>query len=226
MAVAGLMTLAEAGAVLGVGDEQVRRYVQRGLLPATKLARTWVVPAANVHGLKDGRPRRGRPLSQRAAWDRILSGAVDLDDPQRYVNRGAVSRWSGTAGMVAELLERSDVVVGGIHAAAVHGALLDPLPDEACVYVAEASVNARDAGLSPMRGLAADPLGAVVARAVAAGDWARLRESATTAEGLRHPPVRSPSVLYAPPPVAALDLVVSPHPREQHAAEAILKARR
>ena len=208
--------------MLGVADEQVRRYVRRGLLPATKIAGVWAVPEAYVHGFIYSRPRRGRPLCQRAAWDRILSGEVDLDDPHRYDNRGVISRWYGTTGMVADLLNRCDVVVGGIHAAKVHGALLDPLADAAHIYVAEASMNSRCA-VYPMSGLLADPLGEVVVRAVAVGDWERLCENARTAEGVRYPPVDSASVLYAPPAAAALDLASSPHPREQHAAETILK---
>lgn len=215
------MSLAEAGAVLGVADEQVRRYVRRGLLPATKIAGVWAVPEDYVDGFTDSRPRRGRPLCSRAAWDRILSGEVDLDDPQRYANRGVVSRWIGGVGMIADLLNRGDVVVGGMHAAHVHGALLDPLADAAHIYVAEASMNSRGAAY-PMSGLLAAPLGEVVVRAVAAGDWERLRESASTAEGVRYPPLDSASVLYAPAEAAALDLVSSPHPREQYAAEAIL----
>ena len=114
---------------------------------------------------------------------------------------------------VPALLNRRGVVVGGAHAAAVHGAQLDPLPDAAHVYVAEASMDGGLPDAGPVRGLVADPLGEVVVRAVAADAWERLRECSR--------PVGSPSVLYAPAAAAALDLVMSPHPHERHAAAAL-----
>ena len=46
-----MVSLADAARVLGVGAEQVRRYVRRGLLPAVKIAHVWVLPAADVYAL-------------------------------------------------------------------------------------------------------------------------------------------------------------------------------
>ena len=65
-----------------------------------------------------------------------------------------------------------------------------------------------------MRGLVADPLGEVVVRAVATDSWRRLRRCARPEDG----------VLYAPAAVAALDLLLSPHPDERLAAEEFLGA--
>lgn len=56
-----MMSLAEAGRVLGIGAEQVRRYLHRGLLPAAKIANVWVLPAAEVHALAEAPPRGGPP---------------------------------------------------------------------------------------------------------------------------------------------------------------------
>ena len=99
--------------MLGVGGEQVRRYVARGLLPATKIANAWVLPVAHVAAFREGRPRDGRPLSQEAAWACIVAGDVDLDNPHRYANCGALSRWMGTSGAVADFMAREDIVVSG-----------------------------------------------------------------------------------------------------------------
>ena len=99
-----MLSLAEASHVLGVGPEQVRCYLHRGLLPAAKIANAWVLPAAEVHALAEVPPRGGRPLSQAAAWRSILAGSVDFDDPCSYANRGVLARYSGGSGMVAALL--------------------------------------------------------------------------------------------------------------------------
>lgn len=212
MADSGLVTVAAAAAALGVTRTQVYRYVERGFLPAAQLASGLaVVPARYVSGFV--RPRRGPPLRQQRAWDRILEGRPDPDNPHLYAYRGAVSRWSGEKGAVAALLGRHDVVVGGAHAAAVDGAQLDPLPDAAHVYVAEASMNGGPSDAGPLRGLVADPLGEVVVRAVATDSWRRLRQAARIEEG----------VLYVPAAAAALDMLLSPHPHERQAAEEFFK---
>lgn len=208
LADAGLMTPEEAAAVIGVTAGQVRFYVRRGLLPATKMENGWVgVPAGYVHGFK--RPPYGRPYTQPMAWDRILGGQVDLDNPHVYGYRGTVSRWSGEADVVAALLKRQGVIVGGVQAAVVHGALLNPRAGAAHVYVAEASVDGRRSDADLAQGLVVDPLGEVVVRAVATDAWRRLRRCAKPEEG----------VLYVPAAAAALDLVLSPDPDERQAAE-------
>ena len=214
----GLMTLTEAGGVIGVTHAQVKNYVRSGLLPGTKCANgLWGVPAGYVYGFK--RPRRGgRSLLQQRVWDRILEDQVNLDDPHRYADRGTVSRWSAEPDVVAALLKRRGVVVGGAHAAVARSLAgfptLEPLAGEARVYVAEASIDGGLSDTDPTRGLVADPLGEVVVRAVAADSWQRLRRCASTKGG----------VLYAPAAVAALDLLLSPHPDERRAAAEFLGA--
>ena len=98
--------------------------------------------------------------------------------------------------------------------AVARGALLDPLAGEARVCVAEASIDGGPSDTDPTQGLVADPLGEVVVRAVAADSWQRLRRCASTKGG----------VLYAPAAVAALDLLLSPHPDERRAAAEFLGA--
>ena len=196
LADAGLMTAAEAGAVLGVTRQSIPQYVQLGLLPGTKLANgLWVVPAGYVYGFK--RPRSGgRRLLPQRAWDRILEGQVDPDDPHRYAHRGAVSRWSGEPDAVVAL-RRRDVVVGGTDAAVVRGALLTPRPDAAHVYVAEESMNGGRSDSDLMRGLVTDPLGEVVVRAVATDSWQRLHRCARTEDGVLHAPRRGSGPRHA-----------------------------
>ncbi len=215
-----MMSLAEAGRVLGIGAEQVRRYLHRGLLPAAKIANVWVLPAAEVHALAEAPPRGGRPLSQPAAWRSILAASVDFDDPYRYENRGVLARYSAGSPMVSSLLARSEVVVSGMHAAAAYVDMLDPLADEAHLYIQEGWQQRLDP-LHPMRGLAPSPLGRVLVRAVSEATWEELRERSGVAA------VRSAdngAGLVAPAPAVALDLCVSPHPREQRVAGAIIES--
>ena len=215
-----MMSLAEAGRVLGVGAEQVRRYLHRGLLPAARVANAWLLPAGEVHALAAAPPRGGRPLSEAAAWRDILAGSVDFDDPHRYVNRGALSRYSAGSGMVAALLASPDVAVSGMHAAAAYADMLDPLADEAHLYI-EQGWQQRLERPHPMYGLAADPLGRVLVRSVSADGWRSLR--ARCAAGAVRRAAGGAGVV-APGAVVALDLCVSPHPREQRVAEAIIES--
>ena len=215
-----MLSLAEASHVLGVGPEQVRRYLHRGLLPAAKIANAWVLPAAEVHALAEVPPRGGRPLSQAAAWRSILAGSVDFDDPCRYANRGVLARYSGGAGMVAVLLGCPDVVVSGMHAAGAYVDLLDPLPDEAQVYIEE-GWQQRAGSRHAMRGLAADPFGRVLVRVLSPDNWRILREHSAAAGPLQRQGSEVPHV--APAAAVALDLCVSPHPREQRVADAIIE---
>ena len=217
-----LVPLATAAQILDVGPEQVRRYIVRGLLPADKVGNLWLTSAAHVRSLRFGAPRRGRPLSPTAAWQSIIAGNIDIDDPWRHSNRGRISRWSGTAAMLDELLCHSDVVVSGIHAARAHGAFLDPLPDEAQVYLPTALTQppAHD-HQSPLEGFVPSGLGQLVVRSVDQPSWSQLLSIAHPADDPDALPYGSPHTLYASPAVAALDLAVSPHAREQDVAVAM-----
>ena len=215
-----MMSLAEAGRVLGVGAEQVRRYLHRGLLPAVRVANVWLLPAGEVHALAAAPPRGGRPLSGAAAWRDILAGCIDFDDPHRYVNRGVLGRYSAGSPMVSALLASPDVAVSGMHAAAAYVDMLDPLADEAHVYV-EQGWQQRLEHPHPMHGLAPDPLGRVLVRSVSADAWRLLRERSVAGAVRR---AEGGAGQVAPAVVVALDLCVSPHPRERRVAEAIIES--
>ena len=212
MSAAGLLSISEAVDRLGVSNEQVRRYIQRGLLPAAKLANNWVIPSAELQAFVENRPSRGRPLSSAVAWAEILDSEADINDPHRYTNRGVLTRWNGTPGAIADLMLRSDIVVSGMYAAQYFGALLPPLPDEARIYVEQSTAS------DVMEGFVADPLGRVIVVAVTAGNWRTLQTASTHP----HDPYDKPMPVTAPcapETVVALDLVVSPHPRERNVAE-------
>lgn len=219
MAFADLVPLRTAAEMLGVGPEQVRRYVQRGLLPADKIGSVWLVSTAHVTGLRCGQPRRGRPLSSGAAWKAILAGDVDIDDPWRHINRGVITRWVGTPAMIADLLCRADVVVSGVHAAyARHGALLDPLADEAQIYADAHSAS------DPVRGFVRSGAGSLIVRTVDPAGWELLMSAARSSDDPSTRAFGSPHTLYAPAAAVALDLAISPHAREQDIAVALAAA--
>ena len=223
---ADLVPLAVAAGILGVGSEQVRRYVQRGILPADKIGSVWLTSAAHARALRFAPPRRGRPLAAEAAWESIIGGDIDIDDPWRHVNRGRLTRWAATAGAVADLVCRHDVIVSGVHAARRHGALLDPAPDEAQVYVAESVLRRADGtGDGLLAGLVRFGLGTVVVRAVPAASWDRALEASLCADAAPRLPFGSPLTRYALPAAVALDLAVSPHAREQSVAAALAASR-
>ena len=215
-----LVPLAAAAQILDVGPEQVRRYVERGLLPAVKFGNVWLTSAAHVRGLRSGPPRVGRPLSPAVAWQSIVAGEIDVGDPWRHCNRGRISRWAGTPAMIDDLLCHRDLVVSGVHAARVHGALLDPAADEAHVYLPSAlrQTAAVDQPEWPLEGFVRSGLGQVVALTLDQPEWNLLLSIASVAACPDALGFGAPHTLYAPPAVAALDLAVSPHAREQDVA--------
>ena len=223
-------TLAEAGEVLDVGSEQVRRYVLRGILPGVKMGNAWVVPCAHVRGLAAGQPRRGRPISERSAWERIAAGDVDIGNPQKYANRGRLSRWSAKPGPFSDFVGAGGVVASGIRvASSLYGALLEPVPYEAQVYVSEALLAGdRSSPGHILYGLDPDPLGGVLIRAVGEGAQHILESAARRANGgnksQQFESGLPDGALCAPPAAVALDLAVSEHPRENDAAWAVVHA--
>lgn len=53
---------------MGVSDRHVRRLVERGVLPATRIAGRIVLDSADVERRAASTPDRGRPFAARAAW--------------------------------------------------------------------------------------------------------------------------------------------------------------
>lgn len=227
MGVGDLLSVSEAAALVHVSTEQVRRYVRAGLLPAKKTAGVWLVPTNHVQMLVERRPGGGRPLSCSAAWRDILASSIRAAEPYRYRNRATVTRWSSGHTQVQRVLRHPDIVIGGIHAAAVHGALVVPLPDEAQIYVSRSAASRDPVHERPWSGLTPDPTGEVVARVVPDHLWPRLLAECVTAPSGRAAPVDGGrGARYAPASLAVLDLATSPHPRERAASADVRSSRR
>lgn len=101
-----------------------------------------------------------------------------------------------------------------MHAAPVYVDMLDPLADEAHVYI-EHGWQQRLEQSHPMHSLAADPLNRALVRSVSSARWWLLQTRSLVfavrrAEGTTRQAV--------PTAVVVLDLCVSPHPREQRVA--------
>ncbi len=205
-----LISIAEAAKLLGVGVEQARRYVRNGDLPAARFGNSLAVSRASVLGLRHGRPSRGRPLSSRRCWEKIANGDVDIDNPSWYRNRGALSRWNVNPADLEEAERDPDVIVSGVAAGHHYGALLPPLPDAGALYVRKSRFADPELNPGGMLGAAqgGDPFAKVAVRAIADQDWGIALQACEHSDGVR----------FAPPAAAALDLAVSPEPREQDVA--------
>ena len=223
MRVEDLVPLRVAAEMLGVGVEQVRRYIQRGVLPGDKFGSVWLTSAAHVRALEFAPPRAGRPLTADAAWDAILAGDIDLNDPWRYANRGRLSRWAASWGAVGDLVCRSDIIVSGVHAARVFGALMDPAPKEAHVYVPESALQrTRDDLNGALSCLVPYGFGTVQVHAVPDSSWDRVVAACPRVDEYAAPRWATANTRYVPKSAVALDLVVSPYAREQDIADALM----
>lgn len=67
-----LLTLEEAGHIMGVSAERARQLALGGRLQAIKKGGRWLVPSEAAHA-RIKRPRVGRPLSSRVAWQVIAA---------------------------------------------------------------------------------------------------------------------------------------------------------
>jgi excisionase family DNA binding protein len=56
-----LLTLGEISELLGMNPSSVRLWVHQGLLPATKVGRSWVVRRDDLEKLLSARPDLGHP---------------------------------------------------------------------------------------------------------------------------------------------------------------------
>jgi len=56
----GMLTTADVAVKLGISRRQVQTLIERGQLPAVKIARDWFIKPADVHLVKD-RPKGRRP---------------------------------------------------------------------------------------------------------------------------------------------------------------------
>lgn len=69
----------QAADILGVSRMQISRLVRQGDLEASRLGNALVIESDSVNQYRAFRPDRGRPLSPRNAWTRILEVSARLD---------------------------------------------------------------------------------------------------------------------------------------------------
>lgn len=60
--------VAEAARLLAVSPRQARGLAQAGILPARRVGRSWLLPAADVRSRAAHAPSAGRPMSPAMAW--------------------------------------------------------------------------------------------------------------------------------------------------------------
>lgn len=60
-----VMSTQEAADRYGVHRETLRRWITRGLLPATKVGNSWAVEASDVERLLADPPKPGRPRKEK-----------------------------------------------------------------------------------------------------------------------------------------------------------------
>lgn len=191
-----LVSLNDAAQVLGVSAERVRQLVVAGDLPGVRFGNAWAVPRVALVARGSHQPRRGRPLSVRRAWQRIVAGEVDLDDVGRFRNRAVIHRYEMSRSDAEFLASHDAVAVSGVAAAIEMG---EPLAVDARgseVYVA-ASFHDH---LGSLVALVADPLGNVMVRVVQDDAWDLAVGASNIDDG---------GVRLAPRAAVALDLMAS-----------------
>lgn len=171
----------QAADALGVSRMQVSRLVRQGDLRASRLGNSLVVDPDSVSEYRDLRPARGRPLSPRNAWERILRESMRLDavDNERdrmeaarqlaIVARRRAQRHSYRVlpNRIPALLDDPRVVLSGSDAGERHGApVRSGDPHVIYVSVDDLSVLVDDHRLRDDQG---DPN--MIVRAVESGEW-------------------------------------------------------
>jgi excisionase family DNA binding protein len=218
------VSVSVAAGRLGIGQQAVRDLIGSGALPARRAGRrTWLIDAADLRRFARRSRSAGRPLSPRSCWAALaLAGGWEPPPMSRSERARARERVAGMARMPAHSLDGRAravalfghpgvlqalgddprLVLGGVSAAAAHGADI----------VAPGRVEAY---------LRADDLEAV--RADYALDDAPEAEANVV---LRVPqiPWPLPERAIAPAVVVAWDLIDSDEDRSARAGRALLEA--
>lgn len=140
------LSVDQAADALGVSHVQVGRLIDAGELDAKRFGRSWAIDPDSLHRYRILRPRRGRPLSERAAWQRVLEAEppADIDeaiDLARLVRRRSRNeRVRILPALDGRIDDDPRVHLGGAHAAIHHGAGIGRV-EQRDVYI-----NAQDAG--------------------------------------------------------------------------------
>ena len=136
----------QAADALGVSHVQVGRLIDAGELDAERFGRSWAIDPDSLRRYRLLRPRRGRPLSERASWQRVLDAAppADIDeaiDLARLVRRRSQNERIRILPAFDNRVEDDQRVHhGGAHAAIHHGAGIGR-PDQRDIYISAADVD-------------------------------------------------------------------------------------
>lgn len=131
-----LLSVEEAGEMLGVSRRRAAALIQSGVLPAERVGGRWIVHVSNVHEVARTMHRQaGRPLSQESAWQFIdlelgkgeLTRA-ELDQRRRRLRaRAEHHTFYVHPSQVESCIRLSNGVLSGRSAAMHHGAPVDEI---------------------------------------------------------------------------------------------------
>lgn len=130
----------QAAVALGVSHVQVGRLIDAGELDARRFGRSWAIDSDSLRRYRLLRPRRGRPLTERASWQRLLDAEppVNIDeaiDLARLVRRRSQNERVRILPALYQRIEDDPRVHhGGAHAALHHGAGIGR-PDQRDIYI-------------------------------------------------------------------------------------------
>lgn len=141
------LSVDQASEALGVSPVQVGRLIEAGELDARRFGRSWAIDPESLHRYRLLRPRRGRPLSEPAAWRRVLDAEPPADVDEAIELARLVRRRSRNerVRILPALDGRIDddprIHHGGAHAAIHHGAGIGR-PGQRDIYIGAADVDA------------------------------------------------------------------------------------
>ncbi len=136
----------QAADALGVSHVQVGRLIDAGELDAERFGRSWAIDPNSLRRYRLLRPRRGRPLSEFASWQRVLDAeppanideAIDLARLVRRRSRN--ERIRILPALDGRIADDPRVHHGGAHAAVHHGAGIGR-PDQRDIYISAADAD-------------------------------------------------------------------------------------
>jgi len=134
------LTIDQAAVALGVSHVQVGRLIDAGELDARRFGRSWAIDSDSLRRYRLLRPRRGRPLSERASWQRLLDAEppANIDEVIDLARLARRRSQNERIRILPALDHRIDadprVHHGGAHAAIHHGAGIGR-PDHRDIYI-------------------------------------------------------------------------------------------
>jgi len=122
------LNVEQAASALGVSGVQIGRLIDAGELVAERFGRSWAIDPDSLRRYRLLRPGRGRPLSERASWQRAVNAPPPANIDEAILLARLVRRRSKNqhVRIIPAFDQRIDsdprVIHGGAHAAIHHGA--------------------------------------------------------------------------------------------------------